>query len=41
VEKRRVKSGRERLVEEEFGIGGEWVEAAERVLDQRGRRARG
>ncbi|MFZ1946093.1 MAG: arylamine N-acetyltransferase [bacterium] len=33
VEKRRVKAGRERLVEEEFGIGAEWVEAAQRVLD--------
>jgi arylamine N-acetyltransferase len=35
VEKRHIKTGRERLVEEEFGIGGEWLEAAQRVLDQR------
>jgi len=34
VEKRRVKACRERLVEEEFGIKAEWVEAAQRVLDR-------
>jgi hypothetical protein len=43
VHKRRLAQGRERLIEEEFGIRGEWVEAAQRFLDERraGRTARG
>jgi arylamine N-acetyltransferase len=33
VEKRRLAGGRERLIEQEFGIGGKWVELAQQVLD--------
>lgn len=39
VEKRRLKQGRERLVEQEFGIAAEWVELAQKLLDDK--RARG
>jgi arylamine N-acetyltransferase len=35
VEKRRISSGREALVQEEFGIRGEWVEVAQRLLDEK------
>jgi arylamine N-acetyltransferase len=35
VEKRRLAQGRERVIEEEFGIRGEWVEVAQRFLDER------
>jgi hypothetical protein len=35
VEKRRLAGGRERLIEQEFGIGGEWVEIAQKVLDEK------
>lgn len=41
VEKRRLKQGRERLVEEEFGIGAEWVEFAQKILDERRARTQG
>ena len=33
VEKRHLAGGRERLIEQEFGIGGQWVEMAQKVLD--------
>jgi len=35
VEKRRLAGGREHLIEQEFGISAEWVEAAQQVLDAR------
>ena len=35
VEKRRLAGGREQLIEQEFGIGGEWVEIAQKVLDEK------
>jgi arylamine N-acetyltransferase len=35
IEKRRIASGRERFIEQEFGIGAGWVEAAQRLLDSR------
>ena len=35
VEKRRLAGGRERLIEQEFGIRGEWVEIAQKVLDEK------
>lgn len=35
VEKRRVGEGKERLIEEEFGISAEWVEYAQNLLDQK------
>ena len=34
VEKRRIRNGRERLVEEEFGIAAEWVDLAQNLLDR-------
>jgi arylamine N-acetyltransferase len=42
IEKRRLASGgRERLIEQEFGIAGEWVEAAQQILDTQRLAARG
>jgi hypothetical protein len=34
VEKRRIAQGREKLIEQEFGIGAEWVKAAQDLLDR-------
>jgi arylamine N-acetyltransferase len=35
MEKRKLTGGREELIEKEFGISGEWVEVAQRVLDEK------
>jgi len=41
VEKRRIKNGRERFVEEEFGIAAEWVDLAQNLLDRERKVPRG
>jgi arylamine N-acetyltransferase len=36
VDKRRVSQGRERLIEQEFGIAAEWADLAQKLLDGKG-----